>query len=183
MAIPAERSSAQDIIRALKPQRLTRGLTTSPTDGTRVAEQDRFIDGLRNRPTRSLTTDERQQIASIARSRPQIDLEINFEFNSAVIELNGMAQAAALGEALTGTELNGSTFIIAGHTDSKGSETYNQGLSERRADAVRRFLTERYEIDADRLVTVGYGESQLKNQANPFAGENRRVQVVNATGD
>jgi OmpA family len=63
----------------------------------------------------------------------------------------------------------------------KGSETYNQGLSERRADAVKRFLLEQYGIDAGNLVTVGYGKTHLKNPAEPLSGENRRVQVINAT--
>ena len=53
---------------------------------------------------------------------------------------------------------------------------YNQGLSERRAEAV---LAEKYGIDASNLVTVGYGKTQLKNRAGPFASENRRVQVIN----
>jgi hypothetical protein len=65
--------------------------------------------------------------------------------------------------------------------DAKGSETYNQGLSERRADAVKQFLSEKYGIDARNLVTVGYGLKQLKDPPNPFAAENRRVQVVNAS--
>ena len=74
----------------------------------------------------------------------------------------------------------GRTFILSGFTDAKGSETYNQGLSERRADAVKQFLSEKYGIEAGNLVTVGYGQSQLKDSANPFAAENRRVQVTNA---
>ena len=61
------------------------------------------------------------------------------------------------------------------------SDTYNQGLSERRAEAVKRFLAEKYGIDASNLVTVGYGKTQLKNPAGPFASENRRVQVINAS--
>ncbi len=71
-------------------------------------------------------------------------------------------------------------LILAGFTDAKGSETYNQGLSERRADAVKQLLSEKYEIEAGNLVTVGYGPKQLKDPANPFAAENRRVQVINA---
>jgi flagellar motor protein MotB len=44
--------------------------------------------------------------------------------------------------ALASGELKGGTFIVAGHTDAKGGDTYNQGLSERHADAVKRFLAE-----------------------------------------
>jgi outer membrane protein OmpA-like peptidoglycan-associated protein len=91
-----------------------------------------------------------------------------------------MPQVAELGKALTSEDLKGHTFILAGFTDAKGSETYNQGLSERRADAVKQLLSEKYGIEAGNLVTVGYGAKQLKDPANPFAAANRRVQVVNA---
>ena len=176
----AEQRSADDIINALKPPRITRGLTTSPSDAARAADETRFLSAVRNRPSRSLSTEERDKIASIANSKPKIDLEINFEFNSAIIGLKAMPQVTELGKALTSEDLKGRTFILAGFTDAKGSETYNQGLSERRADAVKQFLSEKYGIDARNLVTVGYGLKQLKDPANPFAAENRRVQVVNA---
>jgi outer membrane protein OmpA-like peptidoglycan-associated protein len=136
---------------------------------------------VRNRVTRSLSTEERDKIASIASSKPKIDLEINFEFNSAVLGSKAMPQVAELGKALTSEDLKGRTFILAGFTDAKGSETYNQGLSERRADAVRQFLSKKYGIEAGNLVTVGYGHTQLKDPANPFAADNRRVQVINAS--
>jgi outer membrane protein OmpA-like peptidoglycan-associated protein len=179
--LAADQPSAEDIIRALKPPRITRSLTTSPADAARKAEEARFVNSLRNRPTRSLTTAEREQIVSIAQKRPSIDLEVNFEYNSDTIGPNATSQVTALGRALSSAELKGGTFIVAGYTDAKGSETYNQGLSERRADAVKRFLLEQYGIDAGNLVTVGYGKTHLKILMEPFSGENRRVQVVNAT--
>ena len=157
LVFAAEQRSANDIINALKSPRVTRGLTTSPADAARAADETRFIDALRNRPTRSLSTEERDKIASIASSKPKIDLEINFEYNSAVIGSKAMPQVTELGKALTSADLKGRTFILAGFTDAKGSETYNQGLSERRADAVRQLLSKQYGIEAGNLVTVGYG--------------------------
>jgi outer membrane protein OmpA-like peptidoglycan-associated protein len=180
-AAAAEQPSTDQIIRALKPARLTRGLTASPADEARKAEEASFVNSLRNRPTRSLSTAEREQITSIAQKRPSIDLEVNFEYNSDTIGSQAMPQVKALGEALSSADLKGGTFIFAGHTDAKGGEAYNQGLSERRADAVKRFLLEKYGIDASNLVTVGYGKSHLKNPSVPFASENRRVQVINAS--
>jgi outer membrane protein OmpA-like peptidoglycan-associated protein len=177
----AEQPSAEQIIQALKPARLTRGLTTSPADAARNAEEAKFVNSLRNRPTRSLTTVEREQITSIAQKRPSIDLEVNFEYNSDKIGQKGRPQVTNLGQALTSSELKGGTYIVAGHTDAKGSDTYNQGLSERRADSVKRFLAEKYAIDPANLVTVGYGKSHLKNEADPLSAENRRVQVINAS--
>jgi outer membrane protein OmpA-like peptidoglycan-associated protein len=181
VALAAEERSADDIIKALKPARITRGLTTSPADAARNAQETKFVNSLRNRPTRSLTFAEREQITSIAKKRPSIDLEVNFDYNSDNIGSKAMPQVSALGQALASPDLKGGTFIVAGHTDAKGSDTYNQGLSERRAEAVRRFLAEKYGIDASNLVTVGYGKTQLKNPAGPFASENRRVQVINAS--
>ena len=181
VALAAEERSAGEIIKALKPERLTRGLTTSPADAARNAEEAKFVNSLRNRQTRSLSTTEREQITSIAKKRPSIDLEVNFDYNSDHIGSKASSQVTALGEALSSSELKGGTFILAGHTDAKGSDTYNQGLSERRAEAVKRFLSEKYGLDASNLVTVGYGKTQLKNPAGPFASENRRVQVINAS--
>jgi len=177
-ALGAQQASPEQIIKALKPARITRGLT-SPADAARAAEEARFVDGLRNRTSRSLSTEEREKIISIAGKKPSIDLEINFEYNSATIGTKATPQVTALGQALTSADLKGATFAVAGYTDAKGSDTYNQGLSERRADAVKRFLQENYGIEADKLVTAGYGKSQLKNPSNPFASENRRVQVIN----
>jgi outer membrane protein OmpA-like peptidoglycan-associated protein len=175
----AEERSTEQIIKALKPDsRVTRSLTT-PAEAARATEDARFVDGLRNRTSRSLTADERDKIVAIAKKKPSIDLEINFEYNSANIAASAMSQVAALGQALSSADLKGNTFIVAGHTDAKGGEVYNQGLSERRAEAVKRFLAEKHGIDASSLVTVGYGKLQLKNTANPFASENRRVQLVN----
>jgi outer membrane protein OmpA-like peptidoglycan-associated protein len=179
VARAAEQPSAEQIIKALKPARVTRGLTASPVDAARSAEEARFVDTLRKRTTRSLTTDERQQVVAIAKTKPSIDLEINFEYNAAGIGPKAMPQVTALGQALSSDELKGRTFMVAGHTDAKGGETYNQGLSERRAEAVKRFLSEKYGIDPSRLVTAGYGKTELKNSADPLSGENRRVQVIN----
>ena len=181
VGLAAEEPTADQIIQALKPARITRGLTTSPAEAARNAEEAKFVNSLRNRPTRSLTTAEREQITSIAQKRPSIDLEVNFDYNSDNIGAKAAPQVSALGQALSSSELKGGTFIVAGHTDAKGTDTYNQGLSERRAEAVKRFLADKYGIDASNLVTVGYGKTQLKNPAGPFASENRRVQVINAS--
>jgi outer membrane protein OmpA-like peptidoglycan-associated protein len=175
----AEQASAAQIIQALKLPKVTRGLTTSPADAARAADEGRFIETVRNRVSRSLSTEEREKIASIAKAKPTIDLEINFEFNSATISSTALPQVTALGEALTSSDLKGRTFLLAGHTDAKGSDTYNQGLSERRTEAVKRFLQEKYGIEAANLVAIGYGKTQLKNPSDPFGFENRRVQVVN----
>jgi outer membrane protein OmpA-like peptidoglycan-associated protein len=85
----------------------------------------------------------------------------------------------ALGRALSNSELKGSTFVVAGHTDAVGGEDYNLDLSERRADAIKRYLVDKFGISGSDLVSVGYGKTKLKDPARPQAEVNRRVQVVN----
>ncbi|MDH2386703.1 OmpA family protein [Bradyrhizobium sp. CER78] len=171
------------IIKALTPEKkpLTRGLSVGPqtTSPGLNAEQAKFVQSVRGRATRSLSSTEREEIATIVQDKPKIDLDINFDYNSADISAKSLPSVQALGRALTNQDLKGSTFVVAGHTDAAGGEEYNQGLSERRADAIKRYLVDKYGINGTDLVTVGYGKSKLKDPSHPMADINRRVQVVN----
>ena len=180
MAAAADDVTSEQIQRALAPKKpVTRSLTmTPPAEPAVNAAEGKFVDGLRNRNTRSLSSGEREQIAVIAEAKPKIDLEITFDYNSADISSKAQPAVQALGKALSSDDLKGSTFVVAGHTDAVGGEAYNQDLSERRADAIKRYLTEKYGIAGADLVTVGYGKSKPKNPAAPMDPSNRRVQVV-----
>jgi outer membrane protein OmpA-like peptidoglycan-associated protein len=180
MANAGEVSEGQ-ILQALTPKKpLTRSLSMTPPPEAATSPTDaRFIDTVRNRTTRSLSIGERQQIATIADQRPSIDLEINFDYNSATIGARAKSAVEALGRALTNPDLKGSTFLLAGYTDAAGSDAYNQTLSERRADAVKHYLVEKFGIAGTDLVTIGYGETRLKKPDAPLDAANRRVQVVN----
>ena len=172
--------SADQILNALQPKPLTRGLSVGPqADPAVKAREIRFVATLRNRKTRSLSLGEREQIAEIASTKPKIDLEIQFDYNSAEIRTSSMPSVQALGEALSNPSLKGSTFVVAGHTDAIGSEAFNQDLSERRADTIKRYLTGKYGIAGTDLVTVGYGKTKPKDPNAPMDPINRRVQVVN----
>jgi outer membrane protein OmpA-like peptidoglycan-associated protein len=176
----ADPISAEQIINALAPKPVTRSLSLSPPQAAATSPGDaKFLDSVRNRPTRSLTLDERQELATIAKDKLSIDVEIDFDYNSAQIGATATPGITALGKALSSPQLANGTFMLAGHTDGKGSDAFNQELSERRADAVKQFLIARYKLPANNLIAVGYGKSMLKNKDNPFAAENRRVQVVN----
>jgi outer membrane protein OmpA-like peptidoglycan-associated protein len=179
--------SSQQIIDALKPKpkpKLTRSLSSTPAapaeqEAKADAATEKFVDTLRNRSARSLSTGERQQIASVSETRPRIDLEIKFEYNSASVSRGATADMDNLGKALSDPALAGSTFVLAGHTDGVGGDEYNQELSNRRADAVKSFLVQKFKLAPDHLVTAGFGKTRLKNADNPKAAENRRVEVVN----
>ena len=178
--VAADPISAEQIINALAPKPVTRSLTLSPPQAPAMSpEEAKFLDAVRNRPTRSLTLDERQELATIAKDKLSIDIDIDFDYNSAQIGATATPGITALGKALSSPQLANGTFMLAGHTDGKGSDAFNQDLSERRADAVKRYLIARYKLPANNLIAVGYGKSMLKNKDNPLAPENRRVQVVN----
>lgn len=69
------------------------------------------------------------------------------------------------------------TLEIGGHTDSRGSDAYNKGLSQRRANSVVKYLTEKG-VSADRMRAVGYGETKpvADNKTEEGRAENRRVE-------
>ncbi len=180
LAIAGDNVSADQIVNALQPKPVTRGLSAGPQVDPAIKDKEAsFIQTLRNRKTRSLSLGEREEVAQIASTKPNIDLDIQFDYNSDQIRKASMPAAEELGKALSNPSLKGSTFVVAGHTDAIGGEAYNQGLSERRADTIKRFLTDKYGINGTDLVTVGYGKDKPKDPNAPMDPANRRVQVVN----
>lgn len=176
MPAAAQSVSSSQILNTLAPP-VTRSLT-APSEPSVSGSDQAFIDGLRHR-TRSLTVDESERVASIAKERAKIDLEIYFDYGSAAVTAKAEPQLKELGDALRSARLQNSVVVISGHTDAKGGDEYNQKLSERRAEAVKAYLIDKLKISADNLSTAGYGKRDLKNKAEPFAAENRRVEVVN----
>lgn len=179
-SLAQQRPTEEEIVNALKPPPepiKTRGLTTSSTP--RYTGDQRVLAKICTSKTRQLTASERAEVADIAKSKPSIDLEVYFDYNSSEISSAAEPNLRTLGKALTNPDLRGSVFLIAGHTDAKGGADFNQRLSERRAASVKKFLQDNYDIPDDSLATAGYGREQLKNQADPYAAENRRVQIVN----
>jgi outer membrane protein OmpA-like peptidoglycan-associated protein len=112
-------------------------------------------------------------------ARPQATLQVNFGFDSAELTPQAIAVLDSLGQALTSRTLTLYRFRLVGHTDAKGSEAYNLALSQRRADAVARYLRERWDVDATRLVPEGRGFRELADPAHPLSPANRRVVVIN----
>jgi OOP family OmpA-OmpF porin len=70
-------------------------------------------------------------------------------------------------------------LMVSGHTDSVGSLVYNQGLSERRANSVKNFLSENG-IESERMYAVGYGKTMpiATNSTVEGRAKNRRVDII-----
>lgn len=107
-----------------------------------------------------------------------IDLEIFFKFDSDAITPAAAEQLDLLGQALVSPGLDHAVYLLAGHTDAKGSDDYNQWLSERRALSAKAYLVENFSIAPERLIAVGFGETQLRDPDHPRAAINRRVEVT-----
>ena len=181
LALPVgaeEVKSADTLIKGLAPVK-TRGF--DPTAPAREAKQHELNTKLREFKTRQITVEERAEVAKLVEESksPNVDVQILFAFDSADILPEAKPALDELGKALSDEKLKGGTFLIAGHTDAKGSDEYNLALSQRRAAAVKLFLVETYRVDDSRLAVIGFGEEQLKNKDDPLADENRRVQIVN----
>jgi outer membrane protein OmpA-like peptidoglycan-associated protein len=102
---------------------------------------------------------------------------ITFATNSA--DLNGQFYNALGGVAMVLKEYNKTVIEVAGHTDSTGSDQYNQQLSERRASSVANYLVGQG-ITQQRLLTVGAGESRpvASNDTEAGRAQNRRVEMT-----
>jgi outer membrane protein OmpA-like peptidoglycan-associated protein len=81
--------------------------------------------------------------------------------------------------AATLAEYDKTVIEVAGHTDSVGSDTYNQQLSERRADSVAAYLSS-HGVERTRMVTIGAGEGHpvASNDTDAGRAQNRRVEIT-----
>jgi outer membrane protein OmpA-like peptidoglycan-associated protein len=104
----------------------------------------------------------------------QINLQIKFDFDSAALKPAEQARLAPMCEAMKTSDVQ--VLRIVGHTDSSGSDAYNEALSRLRAEEVARYLVESCGIDPSRLQTMGLGERMPMNPDDPAGDENRRVE-------
>lgn len=110
------------------------------------------------------------------------DLNVQFANNSMQIESAYVDKIQALAAFMK--QYPSAKVVIEGHTDSRGSASYNQRLSQQRAEAVKSYLIEEFNIDGRRLSALGRGEESPIADNNSAEGRqlNRRVvAVVKAT--
>ena len=127
----------------------------------------------------------RQQMAGtgveVVRQGDNITLDmpgnVTFAFNSA--DLNAQFYPVLDKVAETLKEYDKSVVEVAGHTDSVGSDTYNQTLSERRANSVADYLSG-HGMTRTRMVTIGAGEGHpvASNDTEEGRADNRRVEIT-----
>lgn len=102
--------------------------------------------------------------------------EILFDFDSAALRGSSRDELREMADVFD--RYGDTTIVVAGHTDSTGSASYNERLSERRASAVSNYL-ENLGVRGSRLDSIGYGESRPKSSNDTASGRqrNRRVEL------
>lgn len=105
------------------------------------------------------------------------DSGILFDFDSDALREAARANLSEFAESMK--EFEETNILVVGHTDSKGSEEYNQNLSDRRAESATSYLIQRG-LDASRIRSVGRGETEpvASNETAEGRQQNRRVEVA-----
>ena len=114
----------------------------------------------------------------VEKAERSLSLEVFFDFDSANLTEAARAQLSPVGEALVSQQLVNIRLRLEGHTDAAGTDSYNMVLSRARAEAVRQFFVDQFDIEAQRIAVAGKGESDLLNPQIPLSAENRRVQFI-----
>lgn len=109
-----------------------------------------------------------------------IGLPIKFAYNSDEISETSLPFLEQVGKMLTLPKYATKRLVIEGHTDAIGSASYNKILSQRRASAVKHYLSEHFGIVEARLRAYGLGESKPLPGYSPDDEANRRVQFYSA---
>jgi outer membrane protein OmpA-like peptidoglycan-associated protein len=102
--------------------------------------------------------------------------DVLFDFNSAGLRSSSRDSLREMGSVFD--KYANTTISVQGHTDSVGSASYNERLSERRADTVANYL-ENMGVRSSRIQTIGYGESRPRSSNSSASGRqsNRRVEI------
>jgi outer membrane protein OmpA-like peptidoglycan-associated protein len=117
------------------------------------------------------------QLEPIEVDSVRVELDVKFDFNKSDVKEGSQADIKSLADFMK--QHPQSTTTVEGHTDAIGSDAYNQGLSERRANAVRDVLVNQHGIDSVRVSSVGYSESRpvADNGSDSGRAINRRVEA------
>ena len=121
------------------------------------------------------TEEECREKAEAVESQAGLDMLINFDLDSAELTPDARAKLSEFAKALQDNRLKAHTFVVEGHTDALGADTYNDELSRRRAQSVTAFLLATG-VDANRIDAVGMGEAKPRTP-DPYDAVNRRVEM------
>ncbi|MEP0355156.1 OmpA family protein [Paraglaciecola sp.] len=148
-------------------------VTDTDTDGDGVADD---LDECANTPSTDVV--DATGCGVFIEEEVSSNIEVLFANNSSVVTNPNDSQFQDFVDFMN--RYPSADALIEGHSSAPGAADYNMYLSQKRADAIRTLLVEQYGVDADRLTTQGYGETQLLDTANTAEAnkKNRRIIAI-----
>ncbi|PVZ13602.1 MULTISPECIES: OmpA family protein [unclassified Pseudomonas] len=146
-------------------------------DACTDADQDGVCDNVDKCPNTPANTAVDADGCPAVAQTVRVELDVKFDFDKAVVKPNSYADIKNLADFMK--QYPQTTTTVEGHTDSVGTDAYNQKLSEKRAAAVRNVLVNQYGVQGSRVNSVGYGESRpvADNATEAGRAVNRRVEA------
>lgn len=155
--------------------------TRTEAPATRIADADR--DGVADAMDKCPETPRNYAVDSDGCPIPveevaRVELMVNFDYDKSDVKSEYFDEIQEVTDFMK--QYSDVVIELEGHTDSRGDDAYNQGLSERRAAAVRQVMIDRFDISRARITSSGLGESQpvATNDTNAGRADNRRVMTV-----
>lgn len=170
-------TSEEDIIKLLgvePPKNIVK-----PRGGLQSSGNDDSLFGGKSRGLGAIA-DDKDVDEEALKNAPKVGALVLFDFDSVNIKGESLPLMEQFARAFQHPSLQDAIFVIAGHTDGKGSEKYNLRLSEERARAVRLYLSETYNLPVERFVVKAYGELRpvATNETDEGRSTNRRVEFI-----
>jgi outer membrane protein OmpA-like peptidoglycan-associated protein len=173
--------SAAQVIEALNPDKASPDDADYEGDVTKNKTRSIDMSNLNAKPASTKTKINKPKppiTPSGSTTVAALSMEIIFGYNSAELTAAAKEQLKPVGEALASGKLSNLSFVVEGHTDGVGGQTYNKTLSEERAASVKSFLVTTFNLPATKIEIVGKGKNDLLDPSNPSSEVNRRVRII-----
>jgi outer membrane protein OmpA-like peptidoglycan-associated protein len=175
LAAPASPARAQTAVQAEEISSKLASLE-APADLNLAELRQRALDRIKSKADAAAL--KRPPVAPELLRLPQVTVEVRFDPDSSIIRPESYQTLGLVADALCRSNMLPNTFLIVGHTESTGKREFNLTLSQRRADSIRDALVTTFKISPKRIQTIGLGEEQMRDAAQPAAATNQRFQIV-----
>lgn len=128
-------------------------------------------------PVKKETKTEAPAAPAMIKKEVCIDIKVEFDFNKANIRPRYHYELKRIADCIK--QYPNNKAVIEGHTDGRGDAAYNMKLSQRRADAIRRYLIDKFGVNPNQLSAKGYGKTRpiANNATDEGRQRNRRVEL------
>jgi len=169
----ADAKRANEIIQGLQY-----GGGSGGSDGNQISDVCNQLLASLDGISRTATEAEIETVDTCTADSPRLSFRVTFRLGSADLDDEAIPVLQELGYALEDGSFADALFMVGGHTDTRGSRKLNVRLSQRRAASVRDYLVENFRVSSRQLRAIGFGFDTLANTSDPYADENRRVEIV-----